>query len=136
MQCVDPDPGPCLYCATSGQECKITIVRKQRPFYYASEEQFRWLQVIASKLNPDADLNDVAQLQEIARALEEGEIDKHSRPQHLDTNTDDEGNDGDITETQQDDEQEEGIEGVVKGVGKLMLDPMGRQSKSGHIYLV
>src|SRR5271169_5798606 len=38
MQCVDPDPGPCLYCATSGQECKITIVRKQRPFYYASEE--------------------------------------------------------------------------------------------------
>jgi hypothetical protein len=112
-----------MYCASSGHECKITMVRKQRPFYYASEEQYRWLQIIASKINPNANLNDVAQLKEIAESLEGSEVLKR---ESLD---DDRGN----TEmTAINLEQEEGMEGVVDGIGTLMLDPLGRPSNLTH----
>ena len=61
-----------MYCSSSGHECKITMARKKRPFYYASEEQFRWLQIIAMKIDPNANLSDIQELKRIATSLEEG----------------------------------------------------------------
>ena|SRR5271156_3632128 len=110
-----------MYCASSGHECKITMVRKQRPFYYASEEQYRWLQIIASRVNPNANLNDIAQLKEIAESLEGSELLKR---EPLDDNRL-----GNSETTPINLEQEEGMEGVVEGIGTLMLDPLGRPSK-------
>jgi hypothetical protein len=102
------------------------MARKQRPFYYASEEQFRWLQIIASKVNPNANLNDVQQLKEIAESLEDADMIKkepdivspedHERPGHSPS--------APINV-----EQEEGMEGVVEGIGTLMLDALGRESR-------
>jgi hypothetical protein len=91
--------------------------RKQRPFYYASEEQFRWLQVIASKVDPEANLADVEALKEIAETVEQmmkgGSVD---------------GDKLDRTATVSPGEAEEGMEGVVDGIGTLMMDSRGRAS--------
>ena len=102
------------------------MARKQRPFYYASEEQYRWLQVIAGKINPTANLADVLQLKAIVASLENGintikqqpgieSPESEERPGH--------GLNAPIHI-----EQEEGMEGVVEGIGTLMLDPLGRPS--------
>lgn len=110
-----------MYCATSGHECKITMQRKQRPFYYASEEQFRWLQIIAGKINPEADLSDISQLKEIAKSLDGVKRESvdygHGHEQSLQS-----------THTSVSIETEEGMEGVVDGIGTLMLDHHGRPS--------
>jgi hypothetical protein len=95
--------------------------RKQRPFYYASEEQFRWLQIIAGKLSPDADLSDISQLKEIAESLDgvkRESIDYGHGAEHG----------GQNIHTPLNIEPEEGMEGVVDGIGTLILDPLGRQS--------
>jgi hypothetical protein len=113
-----------MYCASSGHECKITMARKQRPFYYASEEQFRWLQIIASRINPNANLNDIQQLKEIAASLDSDAI---KREPGLESPGDEE-RPGHISDTPINIEQEEGMEGVVEGIGTLMLDPRGRES--------
>jgi hypothetical protein len=95
--------------------------RKQRPFYYASEEQFRWLQIIAGKISPDSDLSDISQLKEIAESLdgvkrESGDYGRGSEPGVHNSHTP-------LTI-----EPEEGMEGVVDGIGTLILDPLGRES--------
>jgi hypothetical protein len=125
-KCVDPQPGPCMYCASSGYECKITLHRKQRPFYYASEEQYRWLQIIASKIRPGANLTDINQLKEIAKSLD-GNTKIKTEDTAYDNDTDRAGTGPDIPINV---DQEEGMEGVVDGIGTLMIDNMGRQSKS------
>jgi hypothetical protein len=111
-----------MYCASSGHECKITMARKQRPFYYASEEQFRWLQIIASRISPETDLNDIGQLKEIAAGLE-----VIKREPGVESPEDDD-RPGRSETTPINIEQEEGMEGVVDGIGTLMLDPLGRES--------
>lgn len=108
-----------MYCASTGHECKITMARKQRPFYYASEEQFRWLQIIASRIDPRINTNDVAQLKRLAESLTEGE----KREVATAAEGSPENHDVDGPE-----ETEEGMEGVVDGIGTLMLDPLGRES--------
>ena len=110
-----------MYCASSGHECKITMQRKQRPFYYASEEQFRWLQIIAGKISPDADLSDISQLKEIAESLDGVKRESGDYSQGHEHG-------GHNTHTSVNIEPEEGMEGVVDGIGTLMLDPLGRQS--------
>src|SRR5271154_3370875 len=99
-----------MYCASSGHECKITMQRKQRPFYYASEEQFRWLQIIAGKINPDADLSDISQLKEIAESLDGVKRESVDYGQ---------GNGQSLhnTHVSMSIEPEEGMEGVVDGIG-------------------
>ena len=119
-----------MYCTSSGHECKITMARKQRPFYYASEEQFRWLQVIAARISPGADLNDIAQLKEIAAGLEGMDVVK--RESGVETPEDDQ-RPGRSENTPINIEQEEGMEGVVEGIGTLMLDPLGRESTAFHV---
>src|SRR5271154_4488594 len=114
-----------MYCASSGHDCKITMARKQRPFYYASEEQFRWLQIIASRISPGTDLNDIGQLKEIAAGLEGMEVVK--RELGVESPEDDD-RPGRSESTPINIEQEEGMEGVVDGIGTLMLDPLGRES--------
>jgi hypothetical protein len=116
-----------MYCASAGHECKITMVRKQRPFYYASEEQYRWLQIIASKINPDVNLSDIGQLKEMAASLEEIDIIKREPGSG---SPEDDDRPGRSAETPINIEQEEGMEGVVDGIGTLMLDPLGRPSNS------
>jgi len=101
------------------------MARKQRPFYYASEEQFRWLQIIAARINPSADLNDIAQLKEIAAGLEGMEVIK--REPGVESPEDDD-RPGRSESTPINIEQEEDMEGVVDGIGTLMLDPLGRES--------
>ena len=115
-----------MYCSASGNECKITMIRKQRPFYYASEEQFRWLQMIAMKISPNSNLSDIEELKKIAGSLDratggmkrrvaverlsEDSVRRRHGPTPINV------------------EQEEGMEGVVDGIGTLMLDPLGRES--------
>ena len=111
-----------MYCASSGHECKITMQRKQRPFYYASEEQFRWLQIIAGEISPDSDLSDISQLKEIAESLdgvkrESGDYGRGSEQGGVHN-----------SHTPVTIEPEEGMEGVVDGIGTLILDPLGRES--------
>jgi len=128
FQCVDPTPGPCMYCASSGHECKITMARKQRPFYYASEEQFRWLQIIVGRIAPQINTNDVAQLQELAESLagtNEAGVVKQEPPSAQRAEDSPENDPASVDEPG---EGEEGIEGVVDGFGTLMLDPLGRES--------
>jgi hypothetical protein len=110
-----------MYCASSGHECKITMARKQRPFYYASEEQFRWLQIIVSRLDPRVNTNDVAQLKELAESLIPDRTAKDERASNAEGGNEAGSGDGSG-------EQEEGMEGVVDGIGTLMLDPLGRES--------
>jgi hypothetical protein len=117
-----------MYCASSGHECKITMARKQRPFYYASEDQFRWLQIIALKINPGANLSDIQELKMIAASLEG--IDLIKREPGMEDNADDNHErPGHSSNAPINVEQEEGMEGVVDGIGTLMLDPLGRESK-------
>lgn len=101
------------------------MARKQRPFYYASEEQFRWLQIIANRLDPCVNTSDVAQLKGLAESL----IPDRSVKQEG-ASTAEGGNDGGIGDGSG--EQEEGMEGVVDGIGTLMLDPLGRESASSR----
>ena len=115
-----------MYCASSGHECKITMARKQRPFYYASEEQFRWLQIIAMKINPNANLSDIEHLKSIASSLEG--IDIIKREPGMEESHDDDERPGHSPIAPINIEQEEGMEGVVDGIGILMLDPLGRES--------
>lgn len=102
------------------------MARKQRPFYYASEEQYRWLQIIAGKLDPTANLADVQQLKKIAASLENG-IDSIKRGRGVGSPEDEERPEHSPS-TPINIEQEEGMEGVVEGIGTLMLDPLGRPS--------
>ena len=95
--------------------------RKQRPFYYASEEQFRWLQIIASKIKPDANLSDIDQLKEIAQSLDGPTRVKREQAAY-------DGTTDNYTDPPATVDQEEGMEGVVDGIGTLMIDNMGRQS--------
>jgi len=128
FQCVDPTPGPCMYCASSGHECKITMARKQRPFYYASEEQFRWLQMIVSRIAPHVNTNDVAQLQELAESLavtNQESVIKQEPPPAQRTEDSQENDPGSVEEPG---DPEDGMEGVLDGFGTLMLDPLGRES--------
>src|SRR5262245_9915624 len=110
-----------MYCASSGHDCRITMQRKQRPFYYASEEQYRWLQMIAAKINPDADVNDIEQLKGILRALDRMEL--------VEREGKEDGLDGGGAPSQSPDssgvpiEPEEGMDGDVDGIGTLMTDP-------------
>lgn len=120
-----------MYCASSGHECKITMARKQRPFYYASEEQFRWLQIIASKINPSANLSDVQQLKDIAESLEG--VDMIKRELDIESPEDQE-RPGHSPSAPINVEQEEGMEGVVDGIGTLMLDALGRESRFLYEY--
>jgi len=122
---VDPQPGPCMYCASSGHECKITLQRKQRPFYYASEEQYRWLQIIASKIKPDANLSDIGQLKAIANSLDGKR--KIKMEGHADGDMEKAGSSPDMPVNV---DQEEGMEGVVDGVGAIIIDNMGHQRSS------
>lgn len=117
-----------MYCASSGHECKITMVRKQRPFYYASEEQFRWLQIIAMKIDPNANLSDVQELKRIATSLEEGKVIQIKREPGVEQSPQDDERPGHSPSSPINIEQEEGMEGVVDGIGTLMLDPLGRES--------
>jgi hypothetical protein len=117
-----------MYCQNTGHECKITMQRKQRPFYYASEEQYRWLQIIAKKINPNANLNDISQLKEMAESLDSLGLVKREPGGEEDGYGDEEERPGHSVETPVNIEQEEGMEGVVDGIGTLMLDPLGRQS--------
>ena len=120
-----------MYCASSGHECKTTMARKQRPFYYASEEQFRWLQIIAMKINPNANLSDIQQLKEIASSLEGSDLKKGEyRPEEDDG---DGGRGGQNSNAPINMEQEEGMDGVVDGIGTLMLDPLGRESMAPRV---
>src|SRR6202035_1585206 len=98
------------------------------PFYYASEEQYRWLQIIAQKVDPNADLNDICHLKQIAALLDESEIIK--REPGMDGCDDDVSGHGPAHPINA--EYEEGMEGVVDGVGTLMLDHLGRQSMLRH----
>jgi hypothetical protein len=111
-----------MYCSSSGHECKITFQRKQRPFYYASEEQYRWLQIIVSKVDPNADLSDISRLKDIAASLEGSDLIKRE-PEY--TEDDRQGYSPDVPIST---EPEEGMDGVVDGIGTLMLDSLGRQS--------
>jgi hypothetical protein len=110
-----------MYCVGSHSECKFTMARKQRPFYYASEEQFRWLQIIASKIDPDANLNDISHLKALAASLDGSNVIKRE-PENIEERR------GRSPDTPGNVEPEEGMEGVVDGIGTLMLDPLGRQS--------
>ena len=114
-----------MYCQSSGHECKITMIRKQRPFYYASEEQYRWLQIIANKLNPSANINDIQQLKAIAASLGAGDAVVKREETQYSPDADAAGTSPEVAIQV---EQEEGMEGVVDGFGTLMLDPLGRQS--------
>lgn len=98
------------------------MVRKQRPFYYASEEQFRWLQIIASKISPEANLSDISRLKEIAESLEDSDIIKREPECHEKNKA------GHSPQVPLGVEPEEDMEGVVEGIGTLMLDRLGRQS--------
>ena len=106
------------------------MARKQRPFYYASEEQFRWLQIIASRISPGTDLNDIGQLKEIAAGLEGMEVVKREPGAE---SPEDDDRPGRSESTPINIEQEEGMEGVVDGIGTLMLDPLGRESNRPQI---
>jgi hypothetical protein len=111
-----------MYCASSGHECKITMARKQRPYYYVSEEMFRALYGIVGKLYPKADLNDSAQLKEILDGLDAVKTEPGVE------SAEDDDRPGRTESTPINIEQEEGMEGVVDGIGILMLDPLGRES--------
>ena len=117
-----------MYCASSGHECKITMARKQRPFYYASEEQFRWLQIIAMKIDPNANLSDIQELKRIATSLEEGRGIQIKGEQVVQESPEDDERPGHSPKAPINVEPEEGMEGVVDGIGTLMLDPLGRES--------
>ena len=104
------------------------MARKQRPFYYASEEQFRWLQIIVGRIAPHINTNDVAQLQELAESLadtNEGSVIKQEPPSAQRAEDSPENDPGSVDGPG---EAEDGIEGVVDGFGTLMLDPLGRES--------
>ena len=118
-----------MYCASSGHECKITMARKQRPFYYASEEQFRWLQMIAMKIDPNANLSDIQELKRIATSLEAGKGDHVKQERGIEEPPDEDERPGHSPNAPINIEQEEGMEGVVDGIGTLMLDPLGRESR-------
>jgi len=98
--------------------------RKQRPFYYASEEQFRWLQIIASKIKPDANLNDVDELRAIANSLGGRNVVKREETVKGFGDSERVGNNSDTPVNL---DQEEGMEGVVDGIGTLVIDNLGRQ---------
>ncbi|KAJ5923163.1 hypothetical protein N7454_008408 [Penicillium verhagenii] len=50
-------PGPCDYCHSIGVECHIDETkRRQRPFYFVSEEEFRNLQEIVRYYQPGTEL--------------------------------------------------------------------------------
>lgn len=51
-------PGPCDYCRTTGAECHIDLgKRRQRPYYFVSEEEFRNMQDIMSYYLPETVLS-------------------------------------------------------------------------------
>jgi hypothetical protein len=78
------------------------------------------LQIIAQKINPNADLSDVRQLKEIVHLLDTVDLVKREPGM--------ESPEEERTETPINLEHEEGMDGVVAGVGTLMLDPLGRES--------
>lgn len=56
LQCLNPTPGPCDNCARMKYPCRITAHRKQKPIYYASDEQFQWMIAIIQHFLPDINL--------------------------------------------------------------------------------
>lgn len=53
---VDAD-GPCDYCRNIDEVCSIDIAkRRQKPFYFVSEEEYRLLRDLCSQFYPDEDL--------------------------------------------------------------------------------
>lgn len=100
-------------------------MRKQRPFYYASEDQFRWLQAIAQKINPKADLNDVEQLKDIAQSLDSEE--SVIRERGFQNNSVQIGT-KDTIENAVNIQRQERTEEDADCVGTLKLDPRGHPS--------
>src|ERR1700712_4573557 len=56
-QCVDPEPGPCKYCAHIKAPCRLSTRRSQRPFYHVTEEEYRCSRKILEHLLPSQDLS-------------------------------------------------------------------------------
>lgn len=66
-------PGPCDYCRSSGIECHIDIEkRKQKPFYFVSEEEYRHLVKLLKHYLPNHSL-DLPTLRSLAANIDGGE---------------------------------------------------------------
>ncbi|KAL2206876.1 hypothetical protein CC79DRAFT_1358677 [Sarocladium strictum] len=58
--------GPCDYCRSTEQVCSIDVTkRRQKPFYFVSEEEYRLLRELCARCYPDEDL-DVPNLRRLA----------------------------------------------------------------------
>lgn len=65
-------PGPCDYCRSSGTECRIDIEkRKQKPFYFVSEEEYRHLVKLLKHYLPNHSL-DLPTLRSLAANIDGG----------------------------------------------------------------
>ena len=70
IKCVNPRPGPCDHCRRGKQACQITLARKQRPYYYSTEEHFKLLTALAMRsCPPETNLRDLSSLREVADQL-------------------------------------------------------------------
>lgn len=68
MTCLDP--GPCDYCKSISAACQIDKgKRKQRPYYYVSEEEYALLKKIVQHQIPDEHI-DLSVLREFASQLD------------------------------------------------------------------
>ncbi|KAL5615588.1 hypothetical protein BROUX41_005627 [Berkeleyomyces rouxiae] len=57
-KCVNPLPGPCQLCASTGASCHVDMSRRrQRPYYQVSEEQFRYMAKALKHFLPDMALD-------------------------------------------------------------------------------
>lgn len=64
-------PGPCDLCRAAELECRVDVGRRrQRPYYFVSEEEYRHMQKILKHYLPDTDLTP-ATLRWIASQCEE-----------------------------------------------------------------
>lgn len=63
-------PGPCDYCRALGAPCQTDVgKRKQRPYYFVSEEEWRLMTRILKHYIPDRELN-LPNLRAISSELE------------------------------------------------------------------
>ncbi|RBR14409.1 hypothetical protein FVER53590_04341 [Fusarium verticillioides] len=58
LQCNKPDAdGPCDYCRSIDEVCSVDMEkRRQKPFYFVSEEEYRLLRELCSRCFPDEEL--------------------------------------------------------------------------------
>ena len=86
-KCNNPIPGPCDYCRNIGVVCQIDAgKRKQRPYYFVSEEEFQHMRKILQHCYPNREL-DLPDLRHMVDQLSNNSTDdkgiRESFPNHV-----------------------------------------------------